>query len=332
MSIDKKVVVSLVQPSGDLTIGNYLGAIKNYKKFQDEYETYFAVADMHSITVPQVPSELRKRTLDVLAYFIACGLDENKNTLFIQSHVEEHIKLFWVLSSISYMGQLSRMTQYKQKSQKSEENLNASLFTYPILMASDILLYQADYVPVGKDQMQHLELARDLAIRFNQKYSHTFKVPEGYINTELGKINSLKDPTKKMSKSDDDVNSYILLKDDEVTIKRKIRRAVTDSYKHFNYSQEQKGLMNLINIYHAFTNISISDIVDKYKDLDYSVFKDDLAIEICKEIIPIQNKYNELINNKDYLEEIYNEGMKKASYVAKKTLNKVYRKVGFLLK
>ncbi|MDO4594816.1 MAG: tryptophan--tRNA ligase [Tissierellia bacterium] len=330
MNDNKKVVLSLVQPSGELTIGNYLGAIKNFKKFQDQYKCYFAVADMHSITVPQVPKDLRRRTKEVLALFLASGLDPEKSTLFIQSQVEEHVQLAWVLDSISYMGQLSRMTQFKQKSQKSEENLNAALFTYPVLMAADILLYQTDLVPVGEDQTQHMELARDLAIRFNHKYSDTFKIPEAFIDKEMGKIYSLKNPEIKMSKSDPDKNSYILLIDDENTIKKKIRGAVTDDCRNFAYSDEQKGLKNLINIYHSFTKKPIDDIVREYSGENYSTFKDDLGIVICENLLPIQKKYNEILSDKNYLEKIYNEGRQKAKYEARKTLSKVYRKVGFL--
>ena len=248
-----KIVYSALQPSGQLTIGNYLGSIKNFKSLQDQYECFFNVADLHSITVPQEPKLLRERTLDLMAIFLASGLEPEKSTLFVQSHVPQHAELSWVLSCMSYMGQLSRMTQFKEKSQKSEENLNVGLFTYPVLMAADILLYQTDLVPVGIDQKQHLELARDLAERFNNKYSDTFVIPDGIIGKETGKIMSLKNPEKKMSKSDEDVNSFILLLDDEETIKRKIRKSVTDSLGHFDYTDDQKGLKNLINMYIGFS-------------------------------------------------------------------------------
>ena len=275
-----KIVYSALQPSGQLTIGNYLGSIKNFKSLQDQYECFFNVADLHSITVPQEPKLLRERTLDLMAIFLVSGLEPEKSTLFVQSHVPQHAELSWVLSCMSYMGQLSRMTQFKEKSQKSEENLNVGLFTYPVLMAADILLYQTDLVPVGVDQKQHLELARDLAERFNNKYSDTFVIPDGIIGKETGKIMSLKNPEKKMSKSDEDVNSFILLLDDEETIKRKIRKSVTDSLGHFDYNDDQKGLKNLINMYIGFSGQTSDEIVAKYKNENYSVFKEDLTLQI----------------------------------------------------
>ncbi len=325
-----KIVYSALQPSGKLTIGNYLGSIKNFKKLQDEYECFFNVADLHSITVPQEPKSIRERSLDLIAIFLASGLDPEKSTLFVQSHVSQHASLAWVLNCMSYMGQLSRMTQFKEKSQKSEENLNAGLFTYPVLMAADILLYQTDLVPVGVDQKQHLELARDLAIRFNNKYSQTFTVPEGIIGKETGKIMNLKNPEKKMSKSDPDQNSFILLLDDEQTIKRKISKAVTDSMANFDYNDEQKGLKNLINMYIAFSNKTKEEIILKYKNENYSVFKEDLGQLISDSLKDLREKYFEYIKDKQYLEKVMEQGAQKASYIANKTLRKVYKKVGFL--
>lgn len=325
-----KIVYSALQPSGKLTIGNYLGSIKNFKKLQDEYECFFNVADLHSITVPQEPKSIRERSLDLIAIFLASGLDPQKSTLFVQSHVSQHASLAWVLNCMSYMGQLSRMTQFKEKSQKSEENLNAGLFTYPVLMAADILLYQTDLVPVGVDQKQHLELARDLAIRFNNKYSQTFTVPEGIIGKETGKIMNLKNPEKKMSKSDPDQNSFILLLDDEETIKRKISKAVTDSMANFDYNDEQKGLKNLINMYIAFSNKTKEEIILKYKNENYSVFKEDLGQLISDSLKDLREKYFEYIKDKQYLEKVMEQGAQKASYIANKTLRKVYKKVGFL--
>ncbi|KXB48003.1 tryptophan--tRNA ligase [Tissierellia bacterium KA00581] len=325
-----KIVYSALQPSGKLTIGNYLGSIKNFKKLQDEYECFFNVADLHSITVPQEPKSIRERSLDLIAIFLASGLDPEKSTLFVQSHVSQHASLAWVLNCMSYMGQLSRMTQFKEKSQKSEENLNAGLFTYPVLMAADILLYQTDLVPVGVDQKQHLELARDLAIRFNNKYSQTFTVPEGIIGKETGKIMNLKNPEKKMSKSDPDQNSFILLLDDEETIKRKISKAVTDSMANFDYNDEQKGLKNLINMYIAFSNKTKEEIILKYKNENYSVFKEDLGQLISDSLKDLREKYFEYIKDKQYLEKVMEQGAQKASYIANKTLRKVYKKVGFL--
>lgn len=328
--MNKKVVLSGVQPSGSLTIGNYLGAIQNFSKLQEDYECIYAIADLHSITVPQVAKDLRRRTYEVLALYMACNVDPEKSTIFVQSHVPEHLELSWVLSSISYMGQLSRMTQFKDKAKKSEENLNAALFTYPVLMAADILLYQTDFVPVGEDQRQHLELARDLAIRFNSKYSDTFKVPDNLIRKETGKIYSLKDPSVKMSKSSEDENSYILMLDDPKTIERKIKRAVTDSDAHFCYSDDQPGLKNLINIYQAFSNKSVEDIVKQYEGESYGPFKNDLAELIIESLRPIQDEYSRLINDKAFLEEVMAKGASKASYLANKTIRKVYRKVGFV--
>ena len=325
-----KIVYSALQPSGQLTIGNYLGSIKNFKSLQDQYECFFNVADLHSITVPQEPKLLRERTLDLMAIFLASGLEPEKSTLFVQSHVPQHAELSWVLSCMSYMGQLSRMTQFKEKSQKSEENLNVGLFTYPVLMAADILLYQTDLVPVGIDQKQHLELARDLAERFNNKYSDTFVIPDGIIGKETGKIMSLKNPEKKMSKSDEDVNSFILLLDDEETIKRKIRKSVTDSLGHFDYNDDQKGLKNLINMYISFSGQTSDEIVAKYKNENYSVFKEDLGQLIADSLKPIREKHKEFISDKAYLEKVMKEGAEKASYFANKTLMKVYKKVGFL--
>ena len=328
--MSKKVVLSGVQPSGSLTIGNYLGAIQNFSRLQEDYECIYAIADLHSITVPQVAKDLRRRTYEVLALYMACNVDPEKSTIFVQSHVPQHLELSWVLSSISYMGQLSRMTQFKDKAKKSEENLNAALFTYPVLMAADILLYQTDFVPVGEDQRQHLELARDLAIRFNSKYSDTFKVPDNLIRKETGKIYSLKDPSVKMSKSSEDENSYILMLDDPKTIERKIKRAVTDSDANFCYSDDQPGLKNLINIYQAFSNKSVDDIVKEYEGESYGPFKNDLAELVIESLRPIQEEYNGLINDKAYLEEVMAKGASKASYLANKTLRKVYRKVGFV--
>ncbi|MBC8589393.1 tryptophan--tRNA ligase [Paratissierella segnis] len=330
--MERKVVFSGVQPSGALTIGNYIGALSNFGELQNEYDCYYCIVDLHAITVPQVSADLRKRTLDVLALYMACGLDPEKSTLFIQSHVPQHAELSWVLDTITYMGQLNRMTQFKEKSKKSDENLNAGLFTYPVLMAADILLYQTDFVPVGEDQKQHLELARDLAERFNNRYSETFKVPEPLIREFGSKIMSLQDPTKKMSKSDNDENGYILILDSEDAIRRKIKRAVTDSKGEISYNDEQMGLKNLLNIYSTFSNEDIADIVNKYEGQGYGKFKEDLAEIIIEGLSPIKDRFNYLIKNKDYLEKTYTGGAEKAKYQAEKTLRKVYRKVGFIQK
>lgn len=329
--MEKKVVFSGVQPSGSLTIGNYIGAIRNWVALQDEYDCYYCIVDLHSITVPQEPKDLRKNTLELLAVYLACGLDPEKCTLFIQSHVSAHAELCWVLNTMSYMGQLSRMTQYKEKSQRAGENVNAGLFTYPVLMAADILLYQADLVPVGEDQKQHLELARDLAERFNNRYSPTFKVPEPLIKKEGARIMSLQNPQKKMSKSDDNENGYILILDKPGDIRRKVKRAVTDSIGVVRYSDEQPGIKNLIEIYSAFSKDSIEDIEKRYEGLGYGKFKEDLAEVIIEGLKPIQEKFDSYMKNKDYLESVYKQGAEKARYISSKTLRKVYRKIGFII-
>lgn len=328
--MEKKKVFSGVQPSGVLTLGNYIGAIKNWVELQDEYDCYYCVVDQHAITVPQTPKDLRKNTLDVLALLISSGIDPEKSTLFIQSHVSAHSELAWVLNTITYMGQLNRMTQYKEKSRKSEENLNAGLFTYPVLMAADILLYQADLVPVGEDQKQHLELSRDLAERFNNRYSDTFKVPNPLIKDFGARIMSLQNPSSKMSKSDSDENGYILLLDSKDVINRKIKRAVTDSLARVSYNDEQLGIKNLLNIYSVFSNESVEEIVNRYEGIGYGKFKGDLAEVVIEGLDPIQREYEYLMKNKDYLESIYRQGAEKARYTALKTLRKVYKKVGFI--
>lgn len=328
--MEKKTVFSGVKPSGSLTIGNYIGAIKNWISLQDEYDCYYSIVDLHAITVPQVPKDLRKNTLDLLAIYLASGLDPEKSTIFIQSHVPTHAELTWVLNTISYMGQLGRMTQYKEKSQRSEENLNAGLFTYPVLMAADILLYQTDLVPVGEDQKQHLELARDLAERFNNRYSPTFKVPEPLIKKEGARIMSLQNPEKKMSKSDENENGYILILDKPDTIRKKIKRAVTDSIGEVKYNDEQLGIKNLMNIYSVFSGDSIDEIESRYEGAGYGKFKEDVAEVIVEGLAPIQEKYDYYMKNKDYLEKVYKGGAEKASYISMKTLRKVYKKVGFI--
>ncbi|MFM1515043.1 tryptophan--tRNA ligase [Helcococcus ovis] len=327
---NKKTVLSLVQPSGELTIGNYLGAIQNFIKLQDEYDCYIGVADLHSITVPQVPADLRRRSREVVATYMALGLDPEKVTLFIQSHNVDHLKLYWVLNSISYMGQLSRMTQFKEKSEKSEENKNAALFTYPTLMAADILVYNADFVPVGQDQKQHMELTRDLAIRFNSRYSETFKIPQPLINESTRKIMSLRNPEKKMSKSDDDKNASIFLQDDLNAARKKIMSAVTDSLANFDYNDDQPGLKNLIDIYCALTGKETREVVEKYKGQGYGEFKKDLADVVVSKLEDFQNKFNEIMKDKDKLDEILAKGAEKSRYKTRRLMDKIYRKVGFL--
>lgn len=327
---NKKVIFSGVQPSGELTIGNYLGAIKNWVKLQDDYKCYYCIVDQHAITVPQVPKDLRRMSLEVLAKYIASGIDENKSCIFIQSHVIEHAQLMWILNSITYMGELSRMTQYKDKSKNKAENLNASLFTYPVLMAADILLYNANLVPVGEDQRQHLELARTLAERFNSKYSDTFVIPDIYTSKEGARIMSLQDPTKKMSKSDENPKAYISMVEEDDVIRTKIKSAVTDSFAKIAYNDEQASIKNLINIYSSYSNKSVQDIVNMYEGKNYGQFKSDLTEVVIDGIRPIREKYKDLLKNKDYLEKIYKKGSEEARYLAKKTIRKVYRKVGFV--
>lgn len=330
MTENKKVVLSLVQPSGDLTIGNYLGAIQNFIKLQDEYECYIGVADLHSITVPQVPADLRRRTREVVATYMALGLDPEKVALFVQSHNVDHLKLYWVLNTLSYMGQLSRMTQFKEKSEKQEENKNAALFTYPTLMAADILIYNADFVPVGVDQKQHMELARDLAIRFNSRYSDTFVVPEPIINQSTRKIMSLKNPEKKMSKSDEDKTASIFLQDEPAVIKKKIMSAVTDSLNNFDYTDEQPGLKNLIDIYCAFSDFTPDQIVEKYKGQGYGEFKKELAELLAEKLGQFQEKYKQILDDKEGLDRVLQAGLDKSMRKTRKVIDKVYRKVGFL--
>lgn len=327
---EKKIIFSGAQPSGKLTLGNYLGALKNWVALQDEYNCYYCVVDLHAITVPQEAKVLRKRSIETLAQYIACGLDPEKSAIFIQSHVSAHAELSWVLNSMTYMGELNRMTQYKDKSQRPGADLNASLFTYPVLMAADILLYQTDLVPVGEDQKQHLEITRNLAQRFNNRYSDTFKLPEAYIPKVGARIMSLQEPTKKMSKSDKNENGYIGIVEDSDSIARKIKRCMTDSLGVVKYSDEQPGIKNLINIYSKLSGKSVAEIENMYEGKGYGDFKNDAAEVVVEGLRPIKEKYEELLNNKDYLETIYAAGAEKAERVARKTLRKVYKKVGFI--
>ncbi|HAQ40076.1 MAG TPA: tryptophan--tRNA ligase [Clostridiales bacterium] len=330
---NKKVIFSGMQPSGSLTLGNYLGALKNWVKLQSEYDCYYCVVDMHAITVPKEPKDLRKNTLEVLANYIAAGLDPKQVTLFIQSHVSAHAELGWVLNCLTYFGELGRMTQFKDKTKRLESSsIPAGLFTYPVLMAADILLYQADLVPVGEDQRQHLEITRDIAQRFNNRYSETFKVPEAFISKDGAKIMSLQDPSSKMSKSDSHENAFIILMDDLDTIRRKLKRAVTDSEGVVRFNDDQPGVKNLINIYSKITDKTTDEIVASYEGKGYAQFKDDLAEVIIGEVRPIQERIDYLLKNKDYLQEIYSYGAEKAEAAARKTLRKVYKKVGFIPK
>ncbi|MBQ7362849.1 MAG: tryptophan--tRNA ligase [Clostridia bacterium] len=327
---EKKRVFSGVQPSGNLTIGNYLGAIKNFKSFEEQYKTFYCVVDLHAITVRQVPAELRRRTYETLALYMASGLDETKNTLFVQSHVHEHAELGWILDCYTMFGELSRMTQFKDKSAKHAENINAGLFTYPALMAADILLYGTDIVPVGIDQKQHLELARDVAMRFNQIYSDTFTVPEGYISESTMKIMSLAEPTAKMSKSDTNQNAVVYILDSKDDIMRKFKRAVTDSGSEVRYSEDKPGVSNLMTIYRAFTGKELADIEREFDGVGYGEFK--LAVgEACADgLAPVRERYNQLIADKAHLEAVMKAGAEEASYYARRMMSKVRRKIGFV--
>jgi len=327
---EKKVIFSGIKPSGSITLGNYIGALKNWVELQEEYDCYYCVVDLHAITERQEPKELRKLTIESLAQYIACGLDPEKSTVFIQSHVSAHAELAWVLNTITYMGELNRMTQYKDKSKKNVENLNSGLFTYPVLMAADILLYQTELVPVGEDQKQHLELSRDVANRFNNRYSETFAMPEVFTPKTGARIMSLQEPTGKMAKSDENENASIYIVDSPEVIRRKLKRAVTDSIGIVQLSDDQPGIKNLLTIYSALTGISIDDIVEKYKGQGYGVFKSDVAEVIVDKLAPVREKYDKLMKDKDYLESVYNLGAEKAERAARKTLRKVYKKVGFI--
>ncbi|EES47934.1 tryptophan--tRNA ligase [Clostridium botulinum] len=326
----KKVIFSGIQPSGDLTLGNYLGALKNWVKLQDEFETYYCVVDLHAITVRQKPADLRRRTLELLSIYLAAGIDPNKNTLFIQSHVPAHTEAAWILTCNTYMGELSRMTQYKDKSQKYGDSIASGLFNYPVLMAADILLYNTDLVPVGADQKQHLELTRDIAARFNTTYSDTFKIPDPYIPKAGAKIMSLQDPLKKMSKSDDNPNGFILIMDPPDVIKRKISKSVTDSLGIVNYTDDQPGVKNLLNILGTIKGVEPISLVANYEGKGYAELKNDVADAVIEELVPVQEKVKEFLKDKKKLEEIYSEGAKKASYIANKTLRKMQKKVGFI--
>lgn len=328
---NQKTVLTGLQPTGVLTIGNYIGAIRNMLEYQKEHKCFYFVADLHSLTVDIEPATLRKNTLDVYALLIAFGIDPAKSTLFIQSHVPAHAELAWVLNCNAQFGEARRMTQFKDKSQKAPQNVNVGLFAYPMLMAADILLYQADYVPVGKDQNQHLEIARTIAERFNGRYSPTFKVPEG-INPKFGaKVSSLADPAAKMSKSDDNKNGSIFLLDPKDEIMRKFKRAVTDSGSEIIYDVTNKpGISNLLTIYSSLSGKSIKDTEKEFAGKNYAQFKEAVGEAVCAFLAPVQSEYNRLVKDKEYLATLMKNGAEEAARVAYKTLSKVYRKVGLI--
>ena len=325
----KKVLFSGMQATGNLTLGNYLGALKNWVTLSDEYECFYSVVDLHSITVRQNPAELRKRARNLLTLYIAAGLDPKKNCIYYQSHVSGHAELSWILNCFTYMGELNRMTQFKDKSAKHADNINAGLFTYPVLMAADILLFQADVVPVGKDQLQHLEITRDIAQRFNGVYGDVFTIPEPYIGKAGAKIMSLQDPLKKMSKSDENPNASILLMDDPDTIIRKFKRAVTDSEACICYRDEQPGIKNLLDIYCACSNKTPEEAVREFEGKGYGDFKLAVGETVVSVLKPVQDEFARLSKDKAYIDGVIKENAEKAGYYANKTLRKVQKKVGF---
>ncbi len=326
---DKKVLFSGMQATGNLTLGNYLGALKNWVTLSDEYECFYSVVDMHSITVRQDPATLRKRARTLLTLYIAAGLDPEKNCIYYQSHVSAHAELAWILNCFTYMGELNRMTQFKDKSAKHADNINAGLFTYPVLMAADILLYQADVVPVGNDQKQHLEITRDIAERFNNIYGDVFTIPEGYYGKVGARIMSLQDPSRKMSKSDENPNASIYLLDDPDTIMRKCKRAVTDSEGQILYRDEQPGVKNLIDIYSACLGKTPEEIVREFDGKGYGDFKIAVGEAVVSVLKPLQDEVARLEKDKAYLDGIIKANAEKAGYFANKTLRKVQKKVGF---
>lgn len=325
----KQVVLSAIQPTGTPTLGNYLGALKNWKNMADDYECYYAVADLHSITVRPEPAQLRRKTLEMYAFLLAIGLDPEKNTVFVQSHVSAHAQLGWILNCYTQFGEAARMTQFKDKSEKHPENVNVGLFAYPMLMAADILLYQANYVPIGVDQKQHLEITRNIADRFNGLYGETFMLPEPFIGKTGAKIMSLQEPTKKMSKSDTNVKAFISVLDDTDTIVRKIKSAVTDSEARVHYAQGKDGVNNLMTIYSCCTGKDFAEIEKEFDGKGYGDFKAAVAQAVAAELAPVRDEFNRLIADKSYLNACMEAGAQKAARVANRTLRKVLKRVGF---
>ena len=325
----KQVVLSAIQPTGTPTLGNYLGALKNWKNMADDYECYYAVADLHSITVRPEPAQLRRKTLEMYAFLLAIGLDPEKNTVFVQSHVSAHAQLGWILNCYTQFGEAARMTQFKDKSEKHPENVNVGLFAYPMLMAADILLYQANYVPIGVDQKQHLEITRNIADRFNGLYGETFTLPEPFIGKTGAKIMSLQEPTKKMSKSDTNVKAFISVLDDTDTIVRKIKSAVTDSEARVHYAQGKDGVNNLMTIYSCCTGKDFAEIEKEFDGKGYGDFKAAVAEAVAAELAPVRDEFNRLIADKSYLSACMEAGAQKAARVANRTLRKAMKRVGF---
>lgn len=326
---DEKILFSGMQATGKLTLGNYAGALRNWVNLSDEYKCFYSVVDLHSITVRQNPAELRKNARNVLMTYIAAGLDPEKNCIYYQSHVSGHAELAWILNCFTYMGELNRMTQFKDKIAKHKDNINAGLYTYPVLMAADILLYQADVVPVGADQLQHLELTRDIAQRFNNIYGDVFTIPEPYLGKAGTRIMSLQDPSSKMSKSDENENGCIYVMDDTDTIMRKFKRAVTDSGSEILYKDEKPGVKNLINIYCAMTGKTPAEVEKEFDGKGYGEFKTAVGESVCAVLAPIHDEFAKLSKDKAYVDGIIEKNAKEAQYYANKTLRKVQKKVGF---
>ena len=327
---ERKTLYSAIQPTNNLTIGNYVGAIKNWLNLQENYDCYFAIANMHAITVRQIPADLRQKTLSLLALYIACGVDPEKCCLYIQSHVHEHAELAWVLNTFTYVGEMERMTQFKDKAARHAENVNMGLMDYPVLMAADILLYQAQCVPVGEDQRQHLEIARDIAQRFNNAVSPTFTVPEALYMKVGAKINDLQDPAKKMSKSAENPNGSIFLTDDRDTIIRKFKRAVTDSGLEIKFDPANKpGVSNLLSIYSVFAGKSIAEAERDFEGKGYGDFKLAVGEAVADRLAPVQAEQARLLADKEYLNSVLKNGAERASRTAGRTLSKVYKKIGF---
>ena len=329
MEHEKKIIFSATQPSGRITLGNYLGALRNWVALQDDYNAIYCVADEHAITVRQDPAALRRQSLELYAQFIACGLDPEKSIIFIQSHVPQHAELAWVLNCYTMFGELSRMTQFKDKSAKNADNINGGLFTYPALMAADILLYQADLVPVGEDQKQHVELTRNIAKRFNGIYGDVFKLPEPYIPKVAARVMSLSEPEKKMSKSSPNENSFVLVMDKPEAIMRKFKRAITDSEGGIYRSPEKPGVTNLIEIYSAVTGMTPEAVENEFNGKGYGVFKPAVGEAVVEALRPIREETERLLGDKGYLETLYRQGAEKAAALANRTLRKVHKKVGF---
>lgn len=332
--MSKKIIFSGIQPSGELSVGNYIGSLRNWVKLQDEYECVYCVVNEHAITVRQDPKELLERTLNTLAIFLAAGIDPKKSTIFVQSHVPAHCELAWILNCYTQMGELNRMTQYKDKSKRYADNVTAGLFDYPVLMAADILLYQADLVPVGDDQKQHIEITRDIATRFNNIYGQTFTLPKGYFPKAGARVMSLQEPLKKMSKSDDNQNNVIRILEDPKSILKKMKKAVTDSDNPpvIAYDWENKpGVSNLLEILSASTGTPVEDLVEKYKGQMYGTFKCEVGEAVVAMLEPVQQRYKEIRQDVSYLNEVLKDGAKKASERAEKTLEDVYKKIGFYL-